>query len=346
MTTFSSSPPPLPGAALKALRTEALALEVEDILALCFAFSKDVGRLKVYLDVLRAKHGVKSQAAACLICFDLARRGETRFEAEFNALIPVMVQWADPDQDGPSLADKLIGGNAYLQELWGDLKTRLVHLDPRSDPDIDVVEVDAATMEVALLDDSDLADLGLDVLAVDDSALRLQWENALHRFCDWNPDPVTARQDTPPGFFADHKEDLERMDLFCQDARSLARDVPEAAAMLPMVELFVATHTRARTLFGTRNKARDVHVEAGLALFCELPAPPVHAVAWMTDPTAAPFSWDKVAELILDYLAWMSRQPEATRRGPSAELASGYLRSGRPQPPPQVLQRAGERRRR
>lgn len=70
MTT--PSPPPLPSAqALAILKEETSALDVEDILALCFAFSRDPRRLRVYLDVLRGKPGVKAQAAACcwLPCF-------------------------------------------------------------------------------------------------------------------------------------------------------------------------------------------------------------------------------------------------------------------------------------
>lgn len=335
--------------ALAALREEASALDVEDIVALCFAFNKDPRRLRVYLDVLRGKAGVKAQAAACLVCFDLARQGDVRFEAEFMALIPVMTEWASPDAAGGlSLAERLIGDNEYLRALWVDLRGRLTRLDPREEPGEGVLEAD--TLEIALLDEDDLDEIGLtelDVLEVDVQALRAQWLAALDRFCFWNPDPATARPDAPPGFFADHRADMARLDRFRQDALSLSHDVREAAEILPLLDLFLAAHTRARTLFGSRNRKRDEHLERGLGSFCALPGPPAVAVAWLMDPTAAPFSWEKVAELLLDYLAFFGHQPRALRTGPIPWAVNGYLRSNRPQPPPTVLGGdARERRRR
>lgn len=325
-------------------------LDVEDILALCFAFSKDPRRLKVYLDVLRGKSGVKAQAAACLICFDLARQGDPRFEAEFMALIPVMADLAQsPQGGGTSLADALIGKNDYLQALWGDLKARLEHLDPRSDPE--VVEVtDGDALEVSLFDAADLAELGLeelDALSTDNAALREQWMEALDRFCLWDPDGATARADAPPGFYADHKADLQRLEQFQLDASSLHKDVPAAHEMLPVISLFLACHTRARNIFGKRNKQRDAHLQEGLELFSLLDRPPEEATAWLMEPTAAPFAWEKVAEMLLDYVAFLGRLPKAERLAGAEHTVRWYLQSNRPQPPPTVLAKdARERRRR
>src|SRR5690606_37125999 len=119
---------------------------------LCYAFSKDPVRLLVYLEVLRGKGGQKSQAAACLLCFDLARRGEPSFEGEFLALVPVMRVFVDAS-DGQGAIDRLLGNSAYLRELWQDLEQILRGMVPRSDQGTAAHVVDLGTdvLEIDLL---------------------------------------------------------------------------------------------------------------------------------------------------------------------------------------------------
>lgn len=327
--------------ALAAFRQEAAALDVEDVLALCFTFSKDPGRLRTYLDVLRGRGGVKAQAAACLICYDLARRGNAMFEAEFMALIPVVAGWLDaPDgAGGHNLADRLVGDNPYLQELWADLRGKLAGLDDRTTGDVDGVQevLDADTLEVSLLDEADLADLDLDILEVDDQAMAEQWQQSLERFCTFNPTGIAAPDDAPAGFFADARTDLHRVEKFRQEALSFQDGVTHARHLLPIIELFVATHTRARTLLGTRNRTRDAHVQRGLEGFFSLTEPPQDTASWLLTPSAAPFAWEKVAELLLDFMTYWASLPRNRKVLPMGELAQAYVDAGRPQPPPPIL---------
>src|SRR5690606_24059349 len=118
--------------AVAALKEAASALDVEELLALCYSFQKDSFRLGVYLDVLRRKGGQKAQAAACLVCFDLARRGERSFEGEFLALVPVMRAFLD-DSEGTRPLDPLIGESPYLRALSSELEALLRTMDPRWD---------------------------------------------------------------------------------------------------------------------------------------------------------------------------------------------------------------------
>jgi hypothetical protein len=338
--------PPSPEA-LATFRTEAAALDVEDVLALCFAFNKDPRRLRIYLDVLRSRSGIKAQAAACLICFDLARQGDTQFETEFMALLPVVAEWSAPTGEGGSvLADRLVGHNPYLKDLWADLQARLRAGDPRAPEAAELNVSDAELLEVQLLEDDDFADMDLDVvLEVDESALRAQWTGALDRFCIFNLTPNPLPADAPDGFHATTRADLDRLEALQKEASSLS-DLPGPRGMLPIIELFLGTHTRARTMLGTRNRKRDAHVLNGLTALLALPEPPSEAVAWLQYPSAAPFAWEKVAELVLDYLGYfLTLPPDAQREGLGAHVKA-YIHSGRPQPPPPFLSPDPKERRR
>jgi hypothetical protein len=124
---------------------------------------------------------------------------------------------------------------------------------------------------------------------------------------------------------------------------SLQGGVSSARQMLPMIELFLGAHCRAYTLFGTRSRERDGYVQAGLQHFIELPLPPEEAAAWLTQPTATEAAWDKVAELLLDFIEFLGRQSLAAPQEPHT-LAKRYVHDSRPTPPPARLS-DGQRRR-
>ncbi|MEW5855536.1 MAG: hypothetical protein AB2A00_42575 [Myxococcota bacterium] len=349
---MTQTPPPLPPSsqAVAALKEAAGALDVEEILALCFSFSADPVRLTVYLDVLRRKGGQKAQAAACLVCFDLARRGDERFQAEFLSLVPVLVRFLAPNgAEGPHPVDELLGQTPYLHALWSDLEPRLRARDTRLDDARveEVIEITDVTEvhELDLLDAGDLEDLSdLDVLVVDDENLWSQWRVALDRFLGFGNAPAGIEGPLiPAGFRADTKTELQRVEQLHTDALSLAEHVGQARSMLPLVELFLASHMRARNFFGTRNKAREALLKAGLEHFTALPTPDLMDCAgWLSEPYAAPFAWEKVAELLLDYVAFVGSLP----RLPDVGLAEAYLAASRPQPPIPRLAEGHERRRR
>lgn len=339
--------------AVRALRTAASALDVEEILDLCFAFSKDPVRLLVYLDVLRAKGGQKSQAAACLLCFDLARRGDSRFEAEFLALVPVMEAFAGGGEAQRRALLGLLGESDYLRELWRDLEARLRSHDRRAEVDLDA---EAEAIELELFDETDLLEIeldGLDEISSDDEAQRLLWLSALDQLYSFEAGlhamfrMGSTTLSMNGGLFADTREDMNRLEAARESARSLGDRVPEANEMLPVLDLFLAAHTRARNLFGRKNRQREAHLEAGLARFAALERPPDVAVTWLLPPTSSPPAWEKVAEVLLDYVAFLGERAEGGEGGGSPQaLAKAYLASSRPQPPPPVLAQGASRRRR
>lgn len=338
--------------AVAALKDAASALDVEELLALCYAFQKDPVRLVVYLDVLRGKGGQKAQAAACLLCFDLARRGEASFEGEFLALVPVMRGFAEAE-GGPEGMQALLGENAYLRQLWSELEQLLAAMDPRWDhggADV-VVDLDQDALEIELLDEEDLleVDLALDDVAPRPGQLDQRWHEALERFfgVDVGIRSMFQKNGTALsvfGFFAESKGDLARVEALRDHARSYAAAVPDAAALLPLVELFLASHTRAKNLFGRRSRARDATLAAALHHFTALERPPENG-AWLEPPTSTPASWEKVAEILLDYIAWLGTVEHPQQLTP-AQLAAAYVNADRPQPPPPRLAREGAPRRR
>lgn len=341
--------------AVAALKEAASALDVEELLALCYAFQADPLRLFVYLDVLRKKGGQKAQAAACLVCFDLARQGEASCESEFLALVPVMRDFAQ-GAAGARPIDALIGDSPYLRRLFGDLEQLLAGMDPRWDHGTAevVIDVEQDVLEIELLDEDDLLDVdlgGLDEVAQQKEELRARWHEALERFFGVDIGirsmfQVGGNTLSVFGFFAESKGDVARVEALRDHARSYADAVPEAAEMLPLVELFLASHTRAKNLFGRRSRTRDALLAAALEHFTALDRPPASG-AWFTPPTSTPASWEKLAEILLDYISWLGSLDEQNRSQMSpAALATAYTNADRPQPPPPRLAAAGVPRRR
>lgn len=330
--------------AVAALRATAAALDVEEILDLCFSFNHDPLRLAIYLDVLRGKGGVKAQAAACLVCFDLARQGDSLAETEFLSLVPVMQDYTgqSPDASGQRPIDRLVGDNEYLDGLLHDLEDRLAALDPRLGVGTvdELVVGEAEILDLDLLDESDFEgfDLQLDIDVDNEAAMDEAWRKALDRFIGPMALAVAGPGDAF-GFTAESRTAMARIESLKDEALSLADHARGARALLPLAELFLAAHTRAKNLFGRRNRGRDQLLLAGLAHFTELAVPPADMITWMTPPTATPHAWDKVAEVLLDYVAFLGSLPpgSAPASMPSSGFAEAYLASGRPQPPPPRL---------
>ncbi len=349
------SPPPLPTrpppseAALRALVNEARQLEVEDILELCYAFHHDKWRLYAYLEALRQKGGLKSQAAACLICFDLGKKGDSRFQDEFITLVPVMRDYCDMPRgtDGRRPIERLIGDDDYLGALFHDLEHRLAALDPRlsegsfEEPTLE----DVAPAELDLFDDEDQWDSELyELLEQTDERLESEWSRALDRFLGVGMADVN---DNDFGFLAHSRAGLGRVERLRDDATSLRTSVRGAEAMLPLTELFLATNLRATNLFGRRNRARDRILKDGLEHFSALTLPPADMVSWLTAPTASEHAWEKVAELMLDYVSFLFTVSKKQLKGTDATaLADAYVRAPRPQPPEARLKKKVEGRRR
>jgi hypothetical protein len=332
--------------AVRTLKENAATLDVEEILSLCYARNDDPVRLIVYVDALRMKGGARAQAAACLVCFDLARRGFGQAERDFMALVPVMVEFiARAGTRLPRAVDEIVEESDYLRALLRDLEERLKTADPRTElagiEDISIDDGDA--IEISLLDDDDFDDLGLEGSLFNEDRARMMaaWDDALSRFLGAPGDSSSF------GFSTVNRASLLKVERLREEASSYAAHVPAAAELLPLIELFLASHQRAKNLFGRRNKARDQLMVAGLAHFTALTAPPVTGGAWFDPPTAGPFAFEKLAEILLDYVAFLGSLPakSAPIDMPVQGFADAYAVAERPQPPPARLAKDDRRRR-
>jgi len=333
--------------AARTLRENASTLDVEEILDLCYARNDDPVRLIVYVDALRMKGGARAQAAACLVCFDLARRGYGQAERDFMALVPVMVEFiVRTGTRLPRAVDEIVEDSGYLRDLLRDLEERLKTADPRTElvgvEDISIDEGDV--FEVSLLDDDDFDDdlgLGGSLFHEDRARMVRAWDDALSRFLGAPGDASSF------GFSTVNRASLLKVERLREEASSYAAHVREAAELLPLAELFLASHQRAKNLFGRRNKSREKLLIAGLAHFTALDSPPTTGGAWFEPPTAAPFAFEKLAEILLDYIAFLGSLPprSAPHDMPMQGFADAYAAADRPQPPPARLATENRRRR-
>jgi hypothetical protein len=364
-------PAAIPSEAARAqLRDEAAALDVEDLVDVCCAVRHDRLRTGVYLEALRKKSGEKAQLGACLLCFDLAKHGDERAHHELHLLFPVIDGLLDADPRG--IVAALTAQSDAVLELWTELATVAVTRDRRA-PAL-VPDFDNGPVEVALFDDSDfdelaglfdqqgialdvgvdggvaLAEIDLDaedvdvfaadVFAASDRVAALAFDRALDAL--WRPGQ--------PLFVADSAEHLERLEQVQAQARSFSAQVPLAGETQALAALFVASHTRALGLFSRRNKVRDAQLSEALTTFVHLAEPPAAMAAWFIDggdiPGCAPFSWDKMAEVLLDFCAFVGARAEETTGVVDVDDAvRAYVKDPRSARVPPVLGH-GERRRR
>lgn len=294
---------------------EASTLDVEDLVDLCYAKEPDDLRVGIYLEALRGRSGEKAQVAACLLCFDLARRGDERREGELQMLLPTL-DGLLREEDELGLEREsvrvLIETSAVVAQLWESLRADALRRDRRAMPvlpdehDIDAIEVD-------LFDEDEFAELALELEDIDialdlDEEVHHAFEAGLNTFIPAQPRFLYAANDA---------EDLERVEHLRAHCASFAGKLSIAAEMEVMTELYVATHTRAQGLFGRRNRRRDRALRSGVAALLKLPSPPTEAVAWFegTDlPGSDAYAWPKLAEVMLDLMSFVGNDIEANPR--------------------------------
>ncbi len=352
--------------AIALLREQARQLDVEDLVDLCYARASEALRTSVYLEALRGRPGEQAQVAACLLCFDLARRGDERREAEVQFLLPTLEHLfsSSTPSEAPRAVRALIEKSAVVGELWGALVDHAARRDPRTKEALPEIET-GPVVELDLFDASEIAELedgvyDFDIdLAVDDEALAA-FDEGLVKLVPPQPGVL---------FSSDSGSDLERLEKLRDHCWSFAARVPVAAELHAMTLLFLSTHTRAVGLFGRRNKRRDRALIDGLTAFLSLPAPPSEAAAWFASsdlPGAEDHAWSKIAELLIDVASMVGEdaegqhegRPAAAGRSPraprdtrsadrwAADVAAEYLADTRSARIPQRLAEGGERRRR
>ncbi len=358
MAAFRKDPGPPPSDEARArLREEAASLDVEDIVDLCCSRSHNALRVSLYLEALRSVHGKglgeKVQLAACMLCFDLARHGDEARETELHLLMPIVDALAVADAaspEGAPVVRALTDKSESVLLLWLCLVEHAARRDRREAPP---VPTGGTALEVDLFDAGELEELELSLedFAVDDNKAAAGFVSAVDAL--WTPMPLAMGGDGQPLFAASDRDDVERVEKFKDTAQSFASAVPIAAELQALSALFLASHMRAKGLFGRRNKQRDRLLLEGLEAFSLLPAPPVEAAAWFAAgdvPGAAPFAWEKMAEVILDFVAFTGKAVDEgldpTQAGFVVNVIDGYVKDARSTKPPPVLAATPAQRRR
>lgn len=290
------------------LRKEISTLAVEEILALCYAFQQKRERLRLYADVLRKKGGERAQFACCLICFDLARQGEISFQQEWILLADTMRQLAHK-QD---LVNNLVGGDPYLSFLWELCETQLEEMDPRfaGTPSPETTQPLAA---LDLLSDADFDEFGI---SVDEGALWLRFDESVEAFLGGEIGRALYDQDA--GFRLHSQRDVERIETFLQELDSLKDIISPARGFRVLVLLFYGTHIRSKSVFGAVNQHKQSLLRDGLQEFLKSGYEMTQVVGVLNPLHAAPDAWEKISDVIIDYMQWTVEEPENAAMGPSA----------------------------
>jgi hypothetical protein len=313
------------------------ALETPELLALCLRGPGRVDRLRLYLSILRGRAGTRAQLAASLVCFDLARRGDELAQREFLTLVPALEVLA---RDG-QLVNELLAGDADLKRAWADCRAALAQGDQRElEPPSAPVDVDLVG-ELDLLSDDDV-EFDIDLEQAD----ALRGEQASHEF-----GLILAKQlgqDSEQGLFGAvgfetaSSRDLDRLEAFLNQAVSYGDLVGTARGMASLGQLFLATNLRMKTLFGKRNARRATALRLGLSrLPADSEALEQAAAVFELEGGNALVAFEKVLELLLDYLAFCHQQRKDPRGNAAVEA---YVEAERSVAP--VLLTGNNRRRR
>jgi hypothetical protein len=333
------NPPPAPSSALAEAQAEQLlaelrALDTPDLLALCLRFRRSPERLGLYLTLFRSRPGARAQFAASLVCFDLARQGNPVAQRELAVLAPTMAVIAADEQ----LVKSLVSGDRYLEELWEACREALASDDPRQlwcEPGLEATELVA---ELDLLEDEDL-DISIDFEppaepspAVDQedertARQRQQFAEALMRHLGHEPEKGLF--DYGYGFTTARGADVERLESFVRSLDAYDAVAP-ARGMVSLGRLFLGAHLRRLTFFGRPNPRRQAMVRDGLAMLPDLEAAASAAAIFEFEGPRVHESFEKVIELMLDYLSFCAAERLDPRARRSAER---YAASNR-QPTP------------
>lgn len=306
--------------AQEALLHELAGLAVDDILALCYAFQAKPERLRLYLDALRKRGGERAQFASCLICFDLARQNEPTAQREFAFLADTMRGLAKND----TLVSSLVGGDDYLTFVWELCQAHLAEMDPRVEPEA----VDASVEVVGDLDlisDEDFADLEIDL---DTAAMVRQFDEAVEEFLGGRIGvPI---YDPNAGFRVVSNRDVQRVEKFLLALDSLREPVPMSRGFRALALLFYGTHLRSKSLFGGINVRKQALLREGVAEFVQSGPRVWEVVGVLSSLHAAVDVWERIADVVTDYMQWIARDQAHAASGPSAYPAVERLLERQP----------------
>jgi len=282
----------------------------DELLALAYSFSHSEARLRVYLELFRQRSGERAQFAACLICFDLAQRGDVAMAAQFAYLRGTLWQLGQT----PDMAAHLVGDHAYLCALWQRCSQALADLEgPASHDAPGVAEaygiLRAADAPLAgaldLLTDDDLS---AEALQVDEEAMWQSYVRACEQF--FGNGTSQASYDGSMGFRLRGHHGQARAQAFSMALEQGEQFVPPAKGMRPLLLLTWGLSLKPRGLLGQPNKRRQHLLCAGLWAFLEA-GPQVAQVAEVMGPLyAEPDAWPQIAALLGQYQQFVAARPQ------------------------------------
>lgn len=313
------------------LRKEASGLEVDDILALCYALQHIPERLRLYLDILRQRGGQRAQFACCLLCFDLARQGDPTSQREFALLADTVLQLARNED----LVRALLAADPYLTFIWDLCQAMLEETDHRFETEPVQPQVDTfATLD--LLTDEDFENEDDFAIPIDDAFLRRQFDEAVEAFLGGRIGlPI---YDPDAGFRMRNRHDVDRIERFLLSLESLRDHVQTARGFRSLTLLFYGTHMRSRSFFGTLNNRKQTLLQEGLRELIESGPQTWRVVGVMASVHAGSRVWQRISDVIIDYTRWAAEAPENVLLGPDGYDAVARLikrdaeRRGRTEP--------------
>ena len=243
-------------------------------------------------------------------------------QGELSLLRPTLdALAADPDA-----ADELLADPPALQALWEAAQDVLEHADPRDFAPVLRQEVDEG-LSLDLLGDDDAPELGN---AADEARVRAEELRRLlaeHLGVDAGERRVVR---LGKGLAMATPADVDRVEAFLREVDARAHLVPAARGLSCLGHLFVASHLRRHNVFGALNPRRAAAVRAGLARLDAEVESLLEAAAFFAFEGEHTEGFEKVIELVLDYLAFAGE----LGADPYADgTASAYAAAGRLPPP-------------
>lgn len=295
------------------------ALADDDLLALAYAFAHSPGRLRLYLEVFRARTGARAQLAASLICYDLAAHGDAAMGEQF-AYLRGTIESLMGDQ---ALVGSLMGDNPYLRTLWGQCTAALAqsaHADepPELTPAYLTTGEAPLAGSLQLLQDDDLPEAALQV---DVEALWQRYIGGCAAF--FGGGPGQARYDAALGFRLGGTDGQARAEAFLQVLEACREHVRPARGMRPLLLLAWGQALRPRNFFGQLNRRREALLASGLRAYAEAHLD-VATVADVLGPLSADAHvWPRMAALLQAFVVWRGDPRHAG--APLAEAAATFV---------------------
>lgn len=286
----------------------------DELLALAYTFSHSAARLRVYLELFRARMGERAQFAACLICFDLAQKGDPQMASQFAFLQGTLVSLSRNKE----WVQQLVGDQGYLYALWTQCSQSLTHVsEPLAHDAPGVAEsygilrpTDAPVVgHLQLLGDDDL---DAETLEVDEQAMWSSYVQACEQF--FGSGARVTTYDGSMGFRLRGHHGQARAQAFDVALEHCQKFVAPARGMRPLLLLAWGLSLKARGLLGQPNKRRQHLITQGLTAFV-LAAKDVAQVAQVLGPLYADADvWPGIAELLAQYNRFVRTQYRASDR--------------------------------